>query len=222
MPSTPHLASSDEIRVHFIEQLGSVLRRPAAYGDLDTAVWFLMDHLLVSERDPGAWQEEQSRLAECGAWYADGVQGVFARLLPKDPAPHTHTASVYAEFAHRRGWLTLDRVLSAAEYHAMRDALPGWCAEDRQWPDVTAAFGEPSAVIGGPNPRTSKALVYATAAPEVPVLVLHLWNDYSSGRPQPAVLASRVGGTLHPEAFAFTPLGRSLRGSDEGGRDQAR
>ncbi|MFE6848031.1 hypothetical protein [Streptomyces sp. NPDC057686] len=216
MPSTPHLASADEIRAHFVEQLGSVLRRPAAYGDLDTAIWFLMDHLLMAEGDPGAWQKEQSRLAECGAWYTDGVQGAFERLLPQESARDTHTASVYAEFAHRRGWLTLDRVLSDTEYQAMRETLPGWCAADREWPDVVAAFGEPSAVFGGPNPRTSKALAYATARPEDPMLVLHLWNDYDSGRPQPAVIASRVGGTLLPEVFTFTPLGQSLRASGDG------
>ncbi|MCY0937421.1 hypothetical protein [Streptomyces sp. H34-S4] len=208
MPSTPHLASSVEIRAHLIDQLNSVLRRPAAYGDLDTAIWFLMDHLLVTERDAGAWQEEQSRLTEAGAWYADGVQGAFRKLLPRDAALDTHTASVYAEFAHRRGWLTADRLLSNSEYEAMRDALPGWCAVDRDWPDVTAEFGEPSVVIGGPNPRVSKALAYATATPGCPLLVLHLWNDYDSGLSQPAVLATRVGGDLLPESFTFTPLGR--------------
>ncbi len=211
MPHTPRLASSDEIRAHLVDQLGSVLRRPAAYGDLDTAVWFLMDHLLVVEHDAGAWQKEQSRLAECGAWYPDGVQGVFGTLLPQDPARDTHTASVYAEFAHRRGWLALDRVLSQAEHRSMRDALPAWCAVDRAWSDVSAAFGEPSLVFGGPNPRTSKALAYATADPEDPLLVLHLWNDHDSDRPEPALLAARVGGTLLPEAFTFTPLGRRVQ-----------
>ncbi|WP_405488020.1 hypothetical protein [Streptomyces sp. NBC_00096] len=217
MPSTPHLASSIDIHAHLIDQLNSVLRRPAAYGDLDTAIWFLMDHLLVAEqRDPGAWQEEQSRLTEVGAWYTDGVQGAFRKLLPRDAARDTHTASVYAEFAHRRGWLTADRLLSNSEYEAMRDALPGWCAVDRDWPDVTAEFGEPSVVIGGPNPRVSKALAYATATPGDPLLVLHLWNDYDSGLSQPALLAARVGGDLLPESFTFTPLGGAPDGPGGG------
>ncbi|WP_267882152.1 hypothetical protein [Streptomyces katrae] len=33
MQNTPRLASHDEIRAHLIEQRGSVLRRPVAYGD---------------------------------------------------------------------------------------------------------------------------------------------------------------------------------------------
>ncbi|KOU19679.1 hypothetical protein ADK52_28005 [Streptomyces sp. WM6372] len=142
--------------------------------------------------------------------------GAFEKLLPSDPARDAHTASVYAEFAHRRGWLTLGRALSETEYRAVRDALPGWCAVDREWRDVTAAFGEPSVVFGGQNPHTSKAVAYATEKPEDPMLVVHLWNDHDSGRPQPAVLAARVGGTLLPEAFTFTPLGRSLRASGAG------
>ncbi|MCJ0869126.1 hypothetical protein [Streptomyces sp. AP-93] len=99
--------------------------RPAAYGGLNTAVWFLMDHLLVAERSAGAWQEEQSRLTEAGAWYPDGVKGVFRKLLPGDPARDTHAASVYAEFAHHRGRLTADRLLSGSEYTPLGGSLDG-------------------------------------------------------------------------------------------------
>ncbi|MFE6835446.1 hypothetical protein ACFVFI_11510 [Streptomyces sp. NPDC057705] len=216
MPNASALAASSALRAHCVGQLNSVLRRPGAYGDLDTAVWFLMDHLLVVEKDdPGAWAAEQSRLTESGAWYADGVQGAFEKLLRLETGRDVHAASVYAEFAHRRGWLTLDRTLSKDEYDAVRGALHDWCAADRDLPDAVTAFGEPSVVFGSANPRTGKALAYATTAPEDPMLVLHLWNDYGSGRTQPAVLAARIGGDLLPESFTFTPFGRLPRPSGE-------
>ncbi|MEU6298958.1 hypothetical protein [Streptomyces erythrochromogenes] len=126
-----------------------------------------------------------------------------------------HAASVYAEFCHRRGWLTLDRILSKDEYDAVRGDLHDWCAVDRDLPDAVAAFGKPSVVFGGANPRTGKALAYATTDPEDPMLVLHLWNDYGSGRTQPGVLAACIGGDLLPESFTFTPLGWLPRTSGE-------
>lgn len=69
------------------------------------------------------------------------MKGAFEDFLP---AHHGYSvASVYAEFAHRQGWLAADRVLGANEYASMRDVIDSWAAHDRVWAEVTSAFGPP-------------------------------------------------------------------------------
>ncbi|WP_439678278.1 hypothetical protein [Embleya sp. MST-111070] len=113
MQATSALASGDEIRAYLRGQVNLALRRPGMYGD-EVALRLLVDHLLFTEGRPDAWTTQQRQWEERGAWTSQGIAGAFGDLLPRDCRSYS-VASVYAEFAHRRGWLNPDRVLTADE-----------------------------------------------------------------------------------------------------------
>ncbi|MEU9186131.1 hypothetical protein AB0D14_16590 [Streptomyces sp. NPDC048484] len=128
------------------------------------------------------------------------------------------TASVYAEFAHRRGWLAPDRVLTPDEYRTLRDRARSWAGEDRVWADVTAEFGPPSMLIGGTNPYYGKTLGYLGEGIEEPIVFFHLWNgsapDAEASWPElkePLLLGLRFGNGPFRESFTFTPEGQRRR-----------
>ncbi|WP_051732084.1 hypothetical protein [Kitasatospora phosalacinea] len=133
-------------------------------------------------------------------------------------------ASVYAEFAHREGWLEPDRMLSADEYATMHAAIDSWASQDRVWDDVTSAFGAPSVLFGSTDPYYGKTLGYVTADPSTPMLFFHLWNGTGPGtepswppsREQPLLPAVRRGDDPFAASFAFTPEGRRRRPAQEG------
>ncbi|MFI9585734.1 hypothetical protein ACIHCQ_28675 [Streptomyces sp. NPDC052236] len=217
MPLTRSLATADEIRAYFIEELNPALRRPGMYGN-EGALRTLIAHLLFVENEPDAWTEQQSALEDRGAWTSTGVTGAFWDLIPGG-SYEFGMASVYSEFAHRRGWLVPDRVLTADNYHALRDRARPWAGEDRVWADVTAEFGTPSILIGGTNPRYGKTLGYLSEDAQEPMVFFHLWNgsapDAESSWPpeheEPLLLAVRFGGGLFPATFTFTPEGQRRR-----------
>lgn len=144
------LASPDELRTYLMDQLNSVLRRPGMYGDVEAAMWMVVNHLLFLERRPEAWEVQKRAWSQQGALSSTGVKDAFSPLLPPD---HGYSvASVYAEFARHQGWLKPDRVLDVEAYAAMRSAVRQWGQRDRTWADVTTAFGPPSVLFGGTSP----------------------------------------------------------------------
>jgi hypothetical protein len=203
------LAPSSEVRAHLLQQLNLVLRRPEMYGGGETTPQVLISLLGVVERRPELLAAQQREWAAQGAWTPLGVAGAFHPELPD--AHDLAAMSVYVEFARRRGWLRTDRLVDADAHAAMCRALPAWAGQDRSWPDVRAAFGPPSVLIGGRNPRWSKALCYVPEGPAEPVVTFHLRNDPDAGTAQPALLAVRRDEGPFPERFTFTPEGRRRR-----------
>ncbi|MDF9811054.1 hypothetical protein [Streptomyces sp. SPB162] len=218
--ATEGTRSADEIREYLVGRLNAALPRPEVFGG-EIALRTLIDPLAFVDHREQAWADENRALRASGAFQATGVIGGFARLLP-DHRDQKAAASVYAEFAHRNGWLELDRVLTPEEYRALRDAVPVWCTENKWFTDVVESFGPPSLLIGGTNPQFSKALGYATGRPEDPMVFFHLWNGTRPGNPpsgppmygQPVVMAVRCAdGGAGPFAgtFTFTPEGAHRR-----------
>ncbi|MFJ9822342.1 hypothetical protein ACIRU3_45440 [Streptomyces sp. NPDC101151] len=121
------------------------------------ALRMLMDHLLFVECRPEALAEQQRVWDERGAWSSIGVAGAFRDLIP-DRYYEYGIASVYAEFAHCRGWLKPDRVLDPDEYAVLQGAVRQWAGEDRVWTDVVDEFGTPSILFGSNNPYYGKTL----------------------------------------------------------------
>ncbi|MFF5260473.1 hypothetical protein ACFY4C_16125 [Actinomadura viridis] len=195
------------------------LRRPGMYGG-EPALRLILNHLLFVERAQDDWGERQISLERRGAWTSTGVTGAFRLLLP---GPHEHAmASVYAEYAHARGWLAPDRVLTATEHAALRAAARSWVHCDRVWADVTAEFGPPSVHLGGTNPLYGKVLAYLSEDPGDPIVFFHLWNGGGPGRQgawppereEPILLAVRFGDGPFSETFTFTPEGRRRKPED--------
>lgn len=216
MPTSRSLAASDEIRAYLVDQLNLALRRPGMFGrESEPALRMLMDHLLFVECQPKALAEQQRVWEERGAWSSAGVAGVFRDLVP-DRSYEYGIASVYAEFAHRRGWLKPDRVLDRDEYAALECSVRQWAGEDRVWSDVVDEFGTPSMLFGGNNPYYGKTLGYLTENPEEPMVSFHLWNGSAPGVEQswppaheePLLLAVRFGTGPFRQTFTFTPEGR--------------
>ncbi|MFF5170768.1 hypothetical protein ACFY25_34605 [[Kitasatospora] papulosa] len=216
MPTSRSLAAPDEIRAYLIDQLNLALRRPGMFGtEGELALRMLMDHLLFVECQPEALAKQQRIWEEHGAWSSTGVAGVFRELVPEHYYEYG-IASVYAEFAHCRGWLKPDRVLDRDEYEVLRGAVRQWADEDRVWTDVVDEFGTPSMLFGSNNPYYGKTLGYLTENPEEPMVSFHLWNGSAPGTEQswppeyeePLLLAVRFGTGLFRQTFTFTPEGQ--------------
>ena len=214
--ATPALASSEDIHRYLVERLNFALRKPEVLGG-ELGIRMVLDHLLFLERQPDGLLEEQHRLAERGAWTSCGVIGAFDGVLPGKDAKAV--ASVYAEFAHRRGWLESDRVLTGSEYDALRGKVGHWAGRDRSWSDVVAEFGPPSVLLGSTNPWYEKTLGYLGEDADEPMVFFHLWNGADPGdesrwpaHDEPVLLAVRCGDDgPFAEAFVFTPSGRRWR-----------
>ena len=165
------------------------------------------------------WWVECDGLRERDAFTATGVMGAYCNILPAN-ALRDATASVYAEIAHRLGWLKLDRALSEAEFQQLSTDIDEWVTQDRTLPEVIEAFGPPSLWIGGTNPFYSKTLVYTMADPAHDLICFHLWNAFANTapetelrgvHPEPVVLAVRHRPAKFPGSFSFTPEGLHRR-----------
>ncbi|WEH41223.1 hypothetical protein [Streptomyces sp. AM 2-1-1] len=219
MISSDALVPAADIRAHFVDRLNSVLRRPGMWGD-ELALRMMCEDLLYVEGRPGAWHEQQTSWEVSGAWSANGAKGAFARHLHGD-GPADAVVSLYAEFAHRSGWLRAVRVLDTGEYARLRATAPEWVGgADRGWSDVAAEFGPPSVRFGGSNPRFGKTLGYVTADPADPMVCFHLWNGtrpdslcgWTAEHTEPVLLAVRVGGArTFRDSFTYTPEGERRR-----------
>jgi hypothetical protein len=221
MTATSGLRTAGEIHGYLTDQLNSALRRSGMYGG-ESAVRMLFDHLnYVEAQDTAAWARQQLAWEARGAWSSTGVAGAVRRYLPGQV--ESAMASIYAEAAHARGWLVADRPLSAGEYQAVHSTYRAWASRDRTHQDVLDAFGPPSILVGGSNPRYSKTLGYFSTRLTDPIIWFHLWNGTDPGieptwppvYDQPVLLAAREGGGPLPQAMVFTPEGerRQPKGS---------
>lgn len=214
------LAAAGEIHAHLVDQLNLTLRRPGMFGG-EVALRVLLDHLLFVERQPEAWAELKQVWEEQGLWTPTGPAGAFQAVFPAQ-VDCCEVASVYAEFAQRRGWLKPDRVLTGQEYEALTGRVRRWATVDRTWPDVTAEFGPPSVLFGGNNPLYGKTLGYLTEDPQQSMVLFHLWNGSKPGAEswppehgQPLLLAVRFGGDSFRGSLTFTPEGERRRPTDD-------
>ncbi|MBQ0989567.1 hypothetical protein [Micromonospora sp. H61] len=130
------------------------------------------------------------------------------------------TASVYAEIAHRLGWLELERALSEAEYEQLHADVSSWLSRDRVLREVIETFGPPSLWIGGTNPFYPKTLAYTTADRDRDLICIHRWNAFANSaaetglrgvHPEPALLAVRHRSGKFPDSFSITPEGQRRR-----------
>ncbi|MEV0680264.1 hypothetical protein AB0I60_27485 [Actinosynnema sp. NPDC050436] len=203
------------MREYLIKQVNHALRRPGMYGG-ETAIRLYLDAAAFAYASEQAVHQALEELRTRRALSAAGVSGAFADLW--GDAHEGAVASVYAEIAHCRGWLQLDRTFTPAEHDELRRGAETWCREDRLLSDILTAFGPPSVLFGGSNPRYPKTLAYSTGRRDDPLLCFHLWNSVSpmsnsssAVHAEPVLWAFREGGTQFPDGFTFTPEGSARR-----------
>ncbi|MFD7137286.1 hypothetical protein [Streptomyces sp. NPDC059894] len=216
--------TAQDVREYLLTHLNGALRRPGMYGG-ETALRLYFDAVAFADAAEQAWREELKDLQARRASFSTGVRGAFQDLW--GDAHEGAVASVYAEIAHRQGWLRLDRTLTSAEYDKILRTSETWCRKDRLLSDVVTAFGPPSVLFGGTNPRYPKTLGYATDRRDDTLLCFHLWNSFVPGssssaasvHAEPVLWAFRAGGALFTDGFTFTPEG-SARRSPSAGRTE--
>ncbi|MGW3795662.1 hypothetical protein ACWD8I_31505 [Micromonospora arida] len=212
-----------EARQHHLAQVNGVLRRPGMYGRDEMAERLLLEAMAAVDGSLARWQSECDGLRERDAFAPTGVRGAYSYILPVE-ALRDATASVYAEIAHRLGWLELDRTLSEAEFEQLSSGIGDWITQDRALSAVIETFGPPSLWIGGTNTYYPKTLAYAMARPERGLICFHLWNAFADNapegqlrgvHPEPVLLAVRHRPGGFPGSFSFTPEGVSRRPTDD-------
>lgn len=214
----PPPPSRAEIREYLVAKLNSVLRRTGMYGG-EGALIMTFDHLAFTDGlGTGWWEQQRAAWQARGAFSPLGPKGAFQHQFPGNV--ESAVSSLYAESAHERGWLSLDRALTRREYDALRAGLPTWLTQDRTYTDVLNTYGPSSVLFGGSSPRYPKTIGYFTAQPQLsdPPVFFHLWNGVEPGTeptwpPQydeAILLAARRGGSPFHDSFAFTPHGRRL------------
>ncbi|MEU5339525.1 hypothetical protein AB0H18_01520 [Streptomyces sp. NPDC020766] len=216
MASDDSLATASEIHAHLVDQFNRALRSPETFGR-EVSLNVMITDLLFVERRSEAFAPQRQAWIDSGTFLATGVIGAYRELIPGRDY-YDGMASVYAEFAQRCGRLESDRLLTPAEYEALKGSVRSWVEKDRTWPDVTAAFGPPSVLLGGDNPLYGKTLGYLSEDTERPMVVFHLWNGSAPGvdswppeHEQPLLLAVRFGDGPFRETFTFTPEGGRKR-----------
>jgi hypothetical protein len=203
-----------EVHGYLLGELNSALRRPQTYGG-EIALRLYFDVVAYADDREQDWQRELDVLRDRGAFVSTGATGAVEGVLGE--RSEEVMASVYAELAHRYGWLTLDRVLTPAEYDRIRRELEPWCESDRSMTETLNEFGPPSILLGGNNPRYSKTFGYGMAGE--PLVFFHLWNgtepnavsSWPPDHPEPLLRAGSRPGDRFVDEFVFTPRGARRR-----------
>lgn len=205
-----------EVRDYLLHQLNSALRRPGMYGG-ESALLLFLNAVAFVDAGEQLLADDLTELRAREASVSTGVSGAVELVMGERCGGIM--ASVYAEIAHRRGWLALDNSLSRADYDHLRNWMRSWCAHDRSHSDVLAEFGPPSVLLGGSNPFFPKTLGYSTVHLDDPLVFFHLGVGTDPGAsaawppadPEPVLLATRYGGARFIDRFAFTPKGAARR-----------
>ncbi|MFB8280518.1 hypothetical protein [Nocardia colli] len=203
--------SAEVMHAYLIDQVNLMLRRLEMYGG-EPALWTLFDHLFfLEDADNGVADLHESWRAR-NAFTPTGVQGALKRHLPE--GLRSALPSMYAEAARQRGWLRVDRALTSAEHTTLCGSVESFVTTNRTLADVLDAFGQPSALFGGTNPRYEKTLAYATDSKSDPMVFFHLWNSRDEYT-EPILLAIRHGAGPFAASFAFTPEGIRRRPTED-------
>lgn len=173
------------------------------FGKDEMAERLLLEAMAAVDGSLTRWRAECDRLRERDASTAAGVKGAYSSILPAG-ALRDATASIYAEIAHRLGWLELDRVLSAAESQRMNADIHEWVTQDRTLPEVMETFGPPSLWIGGTNRFYPKTLAYTTNRDD-DLICFHLWNAFANTTPEAGLREVESVSGSHDICVVFAP-----------------
>lgn len=180
------MRSFDDLRGHLLGQLNAAVRRPGMYGG-EAVILTLFDALAFADDCTDRWQKELDALVARGAANAAMVSGAVHDVLGH--RSEDVMASVYADLAHRQGWLMLDT----------DSRIPGVLDEaDKVLDDVVAEFGAPPLWFGGTSPLYPKTLGYPDRSGAL--VFFHFM-------PELRLMAVRRGDGDFRDSFRFTPAG---------------
>ena len=180
------------------------------------ALRLYMDAVAFADCCEERWHQDTADFQARRAFVSTGASGGIELVL--GARQEDAMASVFAEVAHRYGWLVLDNPLEPSDFAAMGRAVDDWCASDRTFSETLAEFGTPTIQLGSNNRLYPKTLGYG--AESGPLLFLHFWNGAEPGaadvsqsdHPEPLLLAARrPGGDTFLDEFTFTPKGKRRR-----------
>lgn len=199
-----------EARRHHRAQVNSVLRRPGIFGRDEMVERLVLEAMAAVDGSLARWWAECDGLRNRRAFTATGVHGAYGAVLPAE-AVRDAVTSMYAEIAHRCGWLDLDRTLSTADHRRMAEDIGGWVTRDRTLSELVDTFGPPSLWIGSTSSLHPKTLAYATDSRDDALICIHLSNAGAES----VVLAARHLPGEFPDSFSFTPEGRRRRPTND-------
>jgi len=203
---------ADDIRAYLRDRVNSAVRRLGMFGG-ELSMILLSEALAYASGQEQQWERQRAALKDREGFYPTGVTGAVQDILRRDDQPDDAVASVYAELAHRNGWLNLDRALTKAKYDNLSTQVASMCRRDWTMTELRLRLGAPSVLCGGGNPRFPSTLVYLAEDPERPAVCLHFWNgtDERTGQwpkfSEPLLFAVRHGSGRFRESFTFTPAG---------------
>jgi hypothetical protein len=211
-----------EIREHFTRRLNDALLRPGMYGGEIVVRGFLGDLAWIDGREPDGGGVSES-LEAAGAWSANGVAGVFARMFVGQLKEHEEAAVfVYADLARAWGYLVPQRKLPVSEYSRLRDDARAWTASsDRVLADVIGAFGVPSLWRPKYNPRFPASVGYVSESQADPLVVFDFWQEWagpghqSRFGPEPVLRDVWWREGQLTDGLTVSPIGRVLLASDD-------
>lgn len=183
-PSRP---APGDLREYLLTQFNQALRRLGMYGGED-ALLLLADALAFADACQPEWNETMAQLRAHGAATSARVRGAFQRLWgDQGPNPHDAVASIYAEVALPRGWVTLDHALDRRGYDELDQSSARWADRARRpaSSDLPPPV-EPPAAGRRPAPGRSRRAHPAGRPPPQP-----------PQPPRPARLQPPVRGPLH-------------------------
>ncbi len=182
------MRSFDDLRGYLFDQLNAAIRRPGMHGG-EPVILTLFDALAFADGRADRWQAELDALVARGAANAAMVTGAVHEVLGY--RSEDVMASVYADLAHRQGWLTLDT----------DSRIPGVLGEgDCVLTEVVEEYGAPPLWFGGTNPAYPKTLGYPDRSGAL--VFFHFM-------PELRLMAVRRGDGDFRDSFLFTPAGRS-------------
>ena len=176
------MRSAEEIREHVIVHLNSAMRRPDAYGGW-AVVWSYEQTLTFIDKP-----DRRIELVDGNARNPMG----FVDKRVSDPENSFYCALRIPHY-HERDWFRPDAVLDPAVHKAFLDGLDLWLVDPRTRTEVLE-------VLGPPSWKHGDVIVYVTADPADPTLVLAFHED--------TVAVAWTSERRFPAGLRLTPAGK--------------
>lgn len=156
------MRTAEAMREHMRETLKQMCQRPGMWGEgwgLETMFLHQLYELCWLDEREGEFKQVKDDLIDRGVFTCRGVNGSLNNALPGIDFLVDEIASIYGEQAYRLGYLTVNRILTKAEWERLCVWFKEPLTEDLRVSAIREQFGEPSwstyhvDCYAGPDPR---------------------------------------------------------------------